>query len=710
MELEEAGTGDAEKDSDSEFEEFKESYLSDPDWCAFYTRNGVFNKEACIAAIRNMYEAKKKADAEDVAKAAEATPVESTEMTAEEEPEAEDGFETAEQRGLYAKSKNFFKGNKRSRNGAKNAAKKGGLTGWKKFAYAGLLALVVGTSGSNMIQGAMPSKAPDVAQPIMTYAAEVTTPEDETKEDTVDVKTVAEDLSLKVDLNAENKGEVVSDLVTTTAYGENIEVNISYGDYDGTSEFFDYKEKHGDQNLTKPLYDMENKELTDVQRTIQMVERLAKTLDDPIQEGHFSGIGGADVVIGDKVDGITKLDDMNEVLDLALQDDEFRKALADYNKETYRDLVVNHDIKLEFRDEGSFHYSLYAYETKLEDGTTDISYKVAKKGIIAKEAFYVLQFMDADGNNVLDSNEIGGYKYNFLKVVGIIGENDTDEIAQEKMSKIRIIGFSGKCGQLIWEDVIPDTGEEKAGNESGTEKEGDEGSGTEKEGDEGSGTEKEGDEGSGTEKEGDEGSGTEKEGDEGSGTEKEGDEGSGTEKEGDEGSGTEKEGDEGSGTEKEGDEGSGTEKEGDEGGDGKTEVYVEEDNDGWTDVDQPTQEETGPIPEASGDNGYVNDNNSYGSSDVAEDDFLSGGDQGGGNTDADGGGSTNPDTEATFDGTGTSGWQGDQQSEVPGTQDVQEPSTQEEVNQVNNSEANQDSISEDTAPGEGANEAMDRLG
>ena len=715
----------AEKDVDPEFEKFKESYLSDPDWRAIYTRNGVFDEESCVAAIKNMYEAKKKADAEDAAKAAETKPAEVVEMAAEEEPEAEDGFETVEQRGLFAKLKNFFKGNKRSKAGAERAMKKGGLTGWRKLAYAGLLALVVGVSGANMMQGALPSKGPDV-QPTVVQAAEIPTPEkvenEDTKEvdNTADLNKAAEDISLKVDLNAE-KGEDLSNLVDTTSYGENIEVNISYGDFDGTTEFLDYSEKHGNHNLTKELYDMDNESLTDVQKAEQIAEGLANVLDDPIEQGQFAGLGGADVVIDGKVNGIVGLESMDEVLDRSMQDDELRMALADYNKEMYRNLVDNYDLQVEHRDKGSLHYSLYAYEMTLEDGTTDINYAIDKNGVVAQEAFDALQFMDEDGNNVLDSNEIGGYKYNFLKAVGIIAEDATDEEAQDVMSKIRIIGFSGKCGQLIWEKVTPDTGSESTGSENtGTEDTGTENTGSESTGTEDTGTESTGTEDTGTEGTGTEDTGTETETgteSEDTGTETETgteSEDTGTETETgteSEDTGTETE----TGTESEDtgteietgteSEDTGTETEtGDETDDGKTDILPGNPDDGWTVIDQPTQEETGPTTEAErtpvdeGGNGFVNDETPGSSSGLADDNFLNGGDQGGGG-----------DTDATYDGSDTSGYDNGAQQEQ-GTQTVDEPSTPEEVNQVNDSEANPESAGEDKPDGEGASEAMDRLG
>ncbi len=789
-----------ETEKDPEWEKFRESYINDPEYRSIFT-----NDEEMESAIRKLYEFKQDKDeaetkdinldkvvkqaqatveAKKAAETAKAEATEAVEKVEAVEANPDDGFETAEQRGLFAKLKDFFKGNARSKAGAERVMKQqGGFTGFKRFAYAAMMSLSLFMMSASGL-GKMNINAPNLDEanvnmgPQVVYAADENFAEaDEKKAEVKEARLddVAENLDLEVDINAE-KGVPLADLVKTKAYGEDVEVNISYGDYSGESVFFS-EDKHGKNNLAEPLYDMETPNLTDAQKAEQIAEGLANILDDPIEQGQFAALGGTDVVIDGKVDGITSLEDMNEVLDLAMQDDEFRQTLADYNREMYLNLVDAYDLKIEHRAKGTHHRSLYASRIELEDGTVDVNYAIDKDGVLAREDFDALQFVDEDGNNVLDKNDIGGYKYNFLKGIGIIPEDATDEEAQDIMSKIRIIGFSGKCAQLIWENVTPNTGEEKAGNETGTEKEGDEGSGDEKQGEEGTGTEKEGDE-TGTEKEGEEGTGTEKEGEEGTGTEKEGEEtgtekegsetgtekeGSetGTEKEGEE-TGTEKEGEEtgtekegsetgtekeGSetGTEKEGDEtgtekeGSetgtekegieagpekegdetGTEKEGDETGDGKTDILPGDDNDGWTE-EGPTQEETGPTTEAErtpvdeGGNGFVNDNNPGDSSQLAQDDFLNGGDQGGGNTDADGGGSTDTDTEATYDGSDTSGWQGNDQSEEPGTQDVPEASTPEEVNAINDSEANPESAGEDITEPEAIqedhDEIMDRLG
>ena len=735
---EDAPAENAEKTAeidDPEWEKFLNSYINDADFREIYTRkdeagNDVFDEEACKGALRNMYEAKKRQEAEADKNEAEAEAIRVknvAEIMAEDdaknaEANPDDGFETAEQRGLFAKLKNFFKGNKRSKAGAERTLQQGGLTGFKRFAYAALMSLSLFVMAGNGIMNVnAPARnaandAPDLG-PQVVYAAEKDDAADdakaEVKEDRLD--DVAKDLSLEVDLNTE-KGEELSDLVETTSYKENIEVNISYGDFDGTTEFLDYEEKHGQHNLTKELYGMSDESLTDVQKAEQIAEGLANVLDDPIEQGQFAALGGADVVIDGKTDGITKLADMNEVLDLAQQDNEFRIALADYNKEMYRDLVDNYDLQVEHREKGSFHYSLYAYEVQREDGTSDINYDVDRNGVIAQEDFDVLQFMDKDNQNVLDKNDIGGYKYNFLKGVGIIPEDATDEEAQDIMSKIRIIGFSGKCGQLIWENITPDTGDEGNGKRT---KETDEGKKT-KETDEK--TTKETDEK--TTKETDEK--TTKETDEK--TTKETDEkttketSEKTTKETEEkttketsekttketSEKTTKETSEkttketSEKTTKETEEKTTSETE----YDGKTDILPD---DGGANIPMgPTQEETGPTTEAgdnvdNGGNGMVDDHDAGESSTVADDNFLNGGDTGGGTDDADGGGSNDADTEASYDGGDTSGYDNgaDQES---GTPSVDEGGS----NNDSQADPGSDGSGEDRSGG--ADEAMDRIG
>ena len=708
----EGGEDAGEKDDTAAYEKFVEGYINDPDWRAIYTRNGVFDEERCRAALKDMWEAKKKADAQFEAEEAErqAKRAKDVESFMDEGEDEDDDFENENQRGLFNKIKNFFNRNKRVKEGGKNALKndQNGLRGWKKFVMVAMLSLMAGTQFANFIpnfmnnQNAMNTAGNGVA--IETVQDQEDSQEDDEK---LDLEDVSDNLSLEVDLNNE-KGEELSDLVDTTSYGEDIEVNISYGDFDGSTEFLDYSEKHGRHNLTKELYDMGDESLTNVQKAEQIAEGLANVLDDPIEQGQFAGIGGADVVIGDKVDGITNLNDMGNVLDLAMQDDEFRTALADYNKEMYRDLVDNYDLQVEHRDKGSFHYSLYAYELQLEDGTTDINYAVDKDGVIAQEAFDALQFMDEDGQNVLDKNDIGGYKYNFLKAVGVIPEDATDEEAQDIMSKIRIIGFSGKCGQLIWEHVTPDTGEETTGDE-GESKKTSEKTTSEKTTSEKTTSEKTTSEKTTSEKDTSEKTTSEKDTSEKTTSEKTTSEKTTSEKTTSEKITSEKTTNEKVTSEKTTSEKTTSETE----YDGKTDVIVDDDDS--NDPMGPTQEETGPTDEASrtpvdeGGNGYVNDETPGSSSNLADNNFLNGGDQGGGNTDADGGGSTNPNTEATYDGGDTSGYDNGAQQEE-GTQTVTEPSTPEEVNQVNDSNANQNSAGEDQAPGEGAASAMDRLG
>ena len=95
--------------------------------------------------------------------------------------------------------------------------------------------------------------------------------------------------------------------------------------------------------------------------------------------------------------------------------------------------------------------------------------------------------------------------------------------------------------------------------------------------------------------------------------------------------------------------------------DGKTDVLPGEEGDGWT--RRPvTHEEPENKTERTEESGEANDNVAGSSSHVAEDDFLNGGDTGGGG-----------ETDAHYDGSDTPGWHGPEQSTEQGTQNVEEP-------------------------------------
>ena len=719
--------------------DFYKSYREDEELInKFFMKDGQFEEERFNKWVREVYEAKKsgKADDEEDEKPEVKPAVKAEADTAKNnEADAAKGLETAEQKGLFAKLKNFFNKNKRSKAGAERALRnEGGVSRFKKLAYVALMSLVIGTNLANVMQVKAPTQTPSM-EPMKVYAAEANVDGDTgageaVVDDGIDLQQVSETLSLTPDLGVE-QGEQDPDIINTQySDGTNLEINMSYGDYEESAFFSDNKE--GVHNLTPWLYDFENEDLTDAERAEQIQENLNQLADDPTIQGQIAGFMGDDIQIDGK--SVESFADMRDVQTIAQQDEEFRLLMADTVRDIYADFIDDNTLNLYEVESGTVYGSLYAMNMA-EDGEMPRLMYFRDDEVTARVDFEVMQYLDENGQNILDTNEIGGYKYNFLKAAGVIPENATDEEAQEIMAKYKILGISGKCGQVIWRLNIPDSGDETSGKESaGSESVGNESAGNESDGDESAGTESAGNESAGNESDGDESAGTESVGNESAGDESAGNESVGDESVGNESVGNESVGDESAGNESVGDESVGNESVGDENisvgnesvgnesvgdesvgdegsYDGKTDVYVDEDNDGWTVIDQPTQDETGPTSEAGDDNGYVNDNNPGGSSDVAEDDSLNGGDQGGGDTDSDGGGSTNPDTEATYDGTDTSGWQGDQQSEEPGTQDVQEPSTQEEVNQVNDSEANQDAAGDtETDSDADADEAMNRIG
>ena len=735
----EAGDGGAEKDDDKDFEAFVSSYLNDKEFCAIYTRNGVFDEEACRAAVRNLYDAKKAQEAKEAAGAEEddETNADEFEYTDEDFEDLDDDFENEEQKGLFAKLRGFFNRNKRSKKGAENAANKAGLRGWKKAVVAAMLALALGSQAANLLQGTglfnQKEKANDTGTEVETEAAVVASAEDDDKNKEVPLEEVAEDLSLEVDLNAE-KAEELKDMIHGKVEGVETDLSVSAGEWSGVSAYFD-ENKTSRYAIGSPVYDREHaSEMTRFEISKQIFEGVAERLDDPAAQAQWvAAFAGSDLVYhddnGNYIKGINSIDDLNRLLDMLQTDDEARKYFAEFCKKEYAELGEKYEVRSRTIKQGETYTSTYILNMAPEGEQPRMTYFIDWQctANVDKNEMY---FVDENGVEITNTNEIGGFKYNIMKSLGLIDEDATDEEAIAIMEKYDLLGIIGDCGGTQVDiRERPDTGTEKETTETGTEKETEE-SGEEKDTDETSGTEKETEE-TGTEKETEE-TGTEKETEE-TGTEKETEE-TGTEKETEE-TGTEKETAE-TGTEKETEETgteketaetgteketaetgteketietgteketaeTGTEKETDETGDGKTDILPGDEDDGWDVINHPTEEETGPTSEADrtpvdeGGNGYVNDETQGSSSNLAEDDFLNGGDQGGGNTDADGGGSTNPETEATYDGTDTSGWQGETPSDEQGTQTIDEPSTAEEVNAYNDSEANPDTAGED---------------
>ncbi len=477
----EAGGEDAGERENAEFEAFAASYLSDPEWRAIYTKDGVFDEARCREALKDMWKAKKAEDA----KAAEAAPVKKidTDGAGEDLPgggfeageageDEDDGFENENQRGLFAKIKNFFNRNKRVKDGGKNALKKKG--GWRKIAKAALLAFLVGNQIANFMPQDMAKNIVDTAGNGVAIEDVKEDGEDEDENKKVDLEDVADNLSLEADLNAE-KGEELSDLIDTKySDGTDLEINLSYGDYEGSAFFAEGKE--GIHNFTPWLYDHETEGITDAQKAEQIQENIDQLADDPVLQGQMAALMGADLTIDGK--SVTSFDAMRDVQELGQSDSVFQMNMANAIKDINRELA-GHTLNLETVKQGDVYSSLYVVNVADEGEQPRMVY-FKDDQVTARVDFEVLQYLDEDNQNILDTNEIGGRKYNFLKAVGVIPEDATDEEAQDIMSKIRILGISGKCGQLIWQHITPDTGSEGTGSEgTGEEGTGDEGTGEE---------------------------------------------------------------------------------------------------------------------------------------------------------------------------------------------------------------------------------------
>ncbi len=681
---ENAGEAEAEGEEKekAEFDEFAKSYLDDPEWRAHYMKDGVFDEEACLAGLKNLWEEKKKLEAEE-AQAEEDRAVDIRRMMDEDEAnkaeaegeeaesidDEEDGFENEEQRGLFSKLKNFFNRNKRSKDGAERALNKesGSLRGWKKYAYAAMLALLVGTSLANTFQNTS-ATADGYGGGVANASVESTVDQavEDEGEDEVNLEDVAENLSLNADLGDGEQAENLDIIHTKYVDGTDLEIDLDYGSYEGSAFFAEGKD--GPHSLTPWLYDHNNTELTGAEKATQTLENLNDLADDPVMQGQIAALMGPSL----SIDGhsVTSFEDMRHVQYLAQVDEGFRVDMANNGvKEELRNLEEGNTVNMYTVAKDTTYSSLYAVNVAPEGEEPRMMYFVDNE-VTANQDFEVAQFLNEDGENVLDSNEIGGPKYNFLKAVGVIPENATDEEAKDIMEKNHILGISGKCGQVIWVHVNPDTGSEPTGSEpTGSEPTGSEPTGSEPTGSEPTGSEPTGSEPTGSEPTGSEPTGSEPTGSEPTGAEPTGVEPTGVEPTGVEPTGSEPTGSEPTGEEIT----------------SKTDEKVASDD--WdrqdvTDYDESTRGETVVTEE---DTGRVDDEASGTSSDVADENFLNGGDQGGGNTDADGGGSTNPDTEATYDGSDTSGYDNGAQQEA-GTQTVSEP-TQQDTYQQNNSEA-----------------------
>ena len=699
----------AERAGDEEWQKFYDEYASDEDFRRYFGSQEDFDK-----AVRALYEDKLNYNADNADKIL----AEQQKKTAEDVGKMmEDGEEDVapEKKGLFSKLKGFFNRSNRTKEGKKNAAKKYGLHGWKKAVMTVMLGLSImrGLAGCAQIPPVNQPTAPQEA--IVNEVSDNVDVDVDTESNTgSDADTQrqeqllqkAAEQSLEVDMEDETLKSI-----NVIVDGENLEIDTSTDLWDGESDFYtevgdEMGLKQGKYNIVSKLYDMQNAgNMTKAEIGEQGLENLYGRSSDFAEAGQFAMMAGSDFVLNGDTDGITNLNEMNHVMQIAQSDEDARELMHGSSVNVLNDLFDGQEVKLVKHEQGESHGSLYIVDV---DGS--LQYVWQDETNPAKEDFYAVT------SEKLNSNEAGGYKDRYLRAVGVIPSGASEDEAKKIMEKYDI-EISLKCGQVILVTVDnPDTGDEKTTKETSEKetKETDEKTTSEKETKEtDEKTTKETDEK--TTKETDEK--TTKETDEK--TTKETDEKTTketSEKETNEKTTNEKTTNEKTTNEKVTNEKVTNEKITDEKitnekvtseketnekatteYDGKTDILPGEEGDGWTQREVTPEDET-PRSEAGEENGYVNDN-TPGSS--AENITIPVEEK---NEDA-----TEP-TDATYS-EDTSGWR-DEVSNEEGTQNIEEPSTPEEVNAINDSEANQESAADNNTPEENqndVNEAMNRF-
>jgi|GEM_PF-3909417 len=680
----------------------------DKNWEAFYAEKAAdeeFRKyfgsqEAFDNAIRQLYEDELNRKADDSDKIEEAEQRKRAEEIGRMMEEDGDDVEE-EKKGLFSKIKGFFGRSKRAKQGKKNAV--GGLRGLKKAFYSTMLGVC--TFVSLVSCGIKPNQnLNQLPQEPVAQATEYVENTDGAQNDAEAqrqeqlLQKAAEQKLNVVDMDAE-EGEKFPETIKVMYDGEEIEINTTKNNWDGESTFYDEvgKEmgmKSGRYNLTAMNYDVYNTDEMNADTFKEAIENVyGYAAEDISPSGQYALLAGQDFLIDGDTDGITSVNEMNEVAKYAMSDEGNRQLFGENSHSVLDEVLGGEEAEIIECAEGSSHGSLYGVDI---DGTFE--YHWSNETTPADAKFYAVT------TEKLNSNEAGGYKDRFLRAVGVIPEGASEEEAQKIMDKYDM-AISLKCGQVIIIDLEPGTGTENepgtgtengTGNETGNENE----TGTENEtgNEDGTGTENEtgNEDGTGTENETgtEDGTGTENETgtEDGTGTEDETgtEDGTGTENETgtEDGTGTEEE----TGTE----DGTGTEEEtGTEDGDGKTDILPGEPGDGW-DQQDVTPEDNTPTSEAGEDNGWQNDNTPGSSS---EDVTIPVEDK---NEDV-----NEEPTDANYS-DDTSGWR-DEPSEEPGTQNIEEPSAPE----TNDTEANQESAEDNNTPEENQQDvdtAMDRIG
>jgi len=688
----------------------------DKNWEAFYAEKAAdeeFRKyfgsqEAFDNAIRQLYEDELNRKADDSDKIEEAEQRKRTEEIGRMMEEDGDDVEE-EKKGLFSKIKGFFGRSKRAKQGKKNAV--GGLRGLKKAFYSTMLGVC--TFVSLVSCGIKPNQnLNQLPQEPVAQATEYVENTDGAQNDAEAqrqeqlLQKAAEQKLNVVDMDAE-EGEKFPETIKVMYDGEEIEINTTKNNWDGESTFYDEvgKEmgmKSGRYNLTAMNYDVYNTDEMNADTFKEAIENVyGYAAEDISPSGQYALLAGQDFLIDGDTDGITSVNEMNEVAKYAMSDEGNRQLFGENSHSVLDEVLGGEEAEIIECAEGSSHGSLYGVDI---DGTFE--YHWSNETTPADAKFYAVT------TEKLNSNEAGGYKDRFLRAVGVIPEGASEEEAQKIMDKYDM-AISLKCGQVIIISVDNHSGDESAGNESaGNESAGNESAGNESAGDESAGNESAGNESAGNESAGNESAGNESAGNESAGNESVGNESAGNESAGNESVGDESAGNESVGNESVGDESVGVET-------GDENISVGDESAGNESVgDESAGDETIPKTEET----TVSDTNPYvdvlpvqDDQEVTRDEVIDTEDQTGPIDSQVTEGSSDSNTEGLMNGGDMSGtgeipeeysndnteWEnggGDAiTDEAPAQTIEEERQTPEEIHEQNNSDADQDFTPDDSA-------------
>ena len=316
-----------------------------------------------------------------------------------------------------------------------NFVKKGVMPKVKKAVAAALVACTV-LGGAHVM--AQPVGADSVINHTDTVSTNVaSTMEDSATDVASTLKTESESNSVKTD--AELGADKMSKLSVIP------EIN-AVGAGEELTAFFS-ENKPGEHNLTVWMYDHENLNLTDEQKAEQIWNSWNVLSNDVVMQPQTLALAG-DISLDSG--GVTSLDDLTHVLTLSQNDAEFRKAAQSDCLKIMNEIESKTVSKtVDHVNTGDVYSSLYVMNMAGEGEQPRFQYFVDRE-VTASHDFERLVCRGEDGNSLFDKNEIGGYKYNILKVAGEIPQNASDAEALNIMRGIRMWAPSGECGQIEW--------------------------------------------------------------------------------------------------------------------------------------------------------------------------------------------------------------------------------------------------------------------